>query len=121
MRVNICGIPHEVIEKEDNFGTLVNAFGMIDYDKAEIYVNTNANPAIKYETICHEMVHGMLIHIGRNDLSADETFVQALGNAICQGFVFVDLDRPRREITLEEKERIIKRLSKLKTESEGEK
>jgi hypothetical protein len=32
------------------------------------------------------MVHGMLVHMGYDELSQDEQFVQALGNAICQGF-----------------------------------
>lgn len=40
----------------------------------------------KEETICHEMVHGILVHLGYTEQSQDETFVQALGNAIYQGF-----------------------------------
>jgi len=32
------------------------------------------------------MTHGILVHIGRQDLANDETFVQTLGNAIFQGF-----------------------------------
>ena len=36
----------------------------------------------KEQTLIHEMVHGMLVCIGRNDLTDDEVFVQSLANAI---------------------------------------
>lgn len=85
MKVNICGVMHEVVEKDDNFDCDIH-FGMIDHLKAEIAINTKLQGKNRVETICHEMVHGMLVHIGRQDLSSDETFVQALGNAIMQGF-----------------------------------
>lgn len=90
MTVNICGVPHVVLEKEDNFDT-DSHFGQIDYNKAEISINKNMPNALKQETLCHEMLHGMLIHIGRQDLSGDETLVQALGNAIYQGFVIKEV------------------------------
>ena len=80
MIVNICGVPHTVVEKEDSFDT-DSHFGQIDYCKAEIRINKNMPKEMKAETICHEMMHGILVHIGRTDLSNDETFVQALGNA----------------------------------------
>lgn len=35
MIVNICGIPHKVIECEDKFNKDLH-FGQIDYEKAEI-------------------------------------------------------------------------------------
>ncbi len=91
MKVNICGIPHEVIEKEDAFDSDIH-FGMIRYGRAEITVNKNLPEALKKEALCHEMVHGILIHIGYNELSENEQFVQALGNAICQGFEIEILD-----------------------------
>lgn len=31
-------------------------------------------------------IHGILVHLGYTDMSNDEQFVQALGNAIYQGF-----------------------------------
>jgi len=85
MTVNICGIPHKVIEKEDNFDT-DSHFGQIEYCRAEIIINKDMPMEMKAETICHEMVHGILVHIGRTDLSNDEQLVQTLGNAIYQGF-----------------------------------
>ena len=38
MTVNICGVPHKVIECEDCFN-IDTHFGMIDYAKCEIKVN----------------------------------------------------------------------------------
>lgn len=83
--VNICGIPHEIILCEDNFDVDTH-FAQINYGNAEIKVNKNMNKYIQEESICHEVVHGILVHIGRQELSSDETFVQALGNAIMQSF-----------------------------------
>ena len=60
--------------------------GQINFAKAEILVNKDMTPEMTKETICHEIVHGILIHIGCNELSNDETFVQAMGNAINQSF-----------------------------------
>ena len=85
MKVNICGIPHKVIECEDKFDVEAH-FGQIDYKACEIRINKDMSQEIKDETICHEMIHGILVHLGYSEQSQDETFVQALGNAIYQGF-----------------------------------
>jgi hypothetical protein len=45
------------------------------------------------ETITHEIIHAILVHIGRSDLSEDETFVQALGNAVYQTFMSDEIKR----------------------------
>lgn len=85
MIVNICGIPHKVVECEDNFNVDLH-FGQIDYRACEIRINKDMTDANKKETICHEMVHGILVHLGYNDLAGNEQLVQALGNAIYQSF-----------------------------------
>ena len=85
MKVNICGIPHKVVVRKDHFDYDTH-FGQIDYKKCEIAVNEDLSPEAQEETICHEMVHGMLVHLGYSEQSQDETFVQALANAIYQGF-----------------------------------
>lgn len=85
MIVNICGIPHKVIECEDKFDVDAH-FGQIDYKACEIRINKDMITVAKKETLCHEMVHGILVHLGYTEQSDDETFVQALANAICQGF-----------------------------------
>lgn len=85
MKVNICGVPHTVIECEDKFDVDAH-FGQIDYKACEIRVNKDLSNESKKETICHEMIHGILVHLGYHDLARDEQLVQALGNAIYQGF-----------------------------------
>lgn len=85
MKVNICGIPHKVIECEDYFDVDAH-FGQINYKACEILVNKDMTPEAKEETICHEMIHGILVHLGYSEQSQDETFVQGLANAIYQGF-----------------------------------
>ena len=40
MIVNICGIPHKVIECEDHFDVDTH-FGQIDYKACEIIINKN--------------------------------------------------------------------------------
>jgi len=85
MTVNICGLPYTVVEKEDSFNQDLH-FGDVDYLKCEIQINKDLTDIGKKETLCHEIVHAILLHIGRNDLSQDETLVQSLGNAIFQSF-----------------------------------
>jgi len=85
MKVNICGIPHKVVECEDKFDVDAH-FGQIDYKACEIRINKDMTEANKKETLCHEMVHGMLTHLGYTNYSNDEVFVQSLANAIYQGF-----------------------------------
>lgn len=85
MKVNICGVTHRVVECEDKFDTDIH-FGQIDYKNCEIRINRDITEESKKETLCHEMVHGMLIHLGYQEQSNDEQYVQALANAIYQGF-----------------------------------
>lgn len=83
--VNICGLPHTIIEADDPFDMDCH-MGQINYKDLTIKINKNMPDIAKLETICHEMVHGMLVHTGHVDLSNDEQLVQALGSAIFQGF-----------------------------------
>ena len=85
MTVNICGIPHKVIECEDKFD-VDSHFGQIDYKACEIRINKDMTQENKYEALCYEMMHGIFVHLGFNDYAQDEHLVQALGNAIYQGF-----------------------------------
>lgn len=85
MKVNICGLPHEVVEMENNFN-LDCQLGMIEYKDLVIKINKDMPQIAKEETLCHEMVHGMLVHLGYTELADNEQLVQALGNAIYQGF-----------------------------------
>lgn len=84
--VNICGIPYTVTEYSDSFD-LDAHFGQVDFKHAEIRLNKDLSEAVKREALTHEIVHAVLVHIGRADLSNDETFVQSFANAINQTFV----------------------------------
>ena len=84
-KIFICGIPHTVIECEDAFDVDAH-FGQIDYKACEIRINKNMSEEAKKETLCHEILHGMLVHLGYGEKSDDEQFVQSLGNAIYQTF-----------------------------------
>lgn len=91
MKVNICGVPHIVREVEHKFDIDLH-LGQINYKEAEILINQDSHPEVKKETLCHEMIHGILNHLGYQDMANDEQLVQALGNAIYQGFEIKDLD-----------------------------
>lgn len=83
--INICGIPHTIVEKTQNFSGDIH-FGEIDFAKAEITLCSDSTPEIEEETLCHEIIHGIPVHIGRTDLNDDETFVTSISNAINQSF-----------------------------------
>jgi Zn-dependent peptidase ImmA (M78 family) len=79
-KVMVAGIPFEVIECHENFGS--EACGEIEYRKQIIRINEDMAPEYKEQTLIHEIVHGILVSIGRNDLSDDEVFVQSLAAGI---------------------------------------
>lgn len=83
--VNICGIPHQIIEKDYIEGNGC-VLGEIEYRSCTISMRKDQTPEMYRQTLIHEMVHGMLVMIGRNELSEDETFVQTLALAISQTF-----------------------------------
>lgn len=84
--INICGIPHKIIELRDNFDSDSVHCGQIDYKHCTISINEDMAEEEKQETLCHEIVHGILVHMGYDELSQDERLVQALANGINQTF-----------------------------------
>lgn len=86
MKVNICGIPHKVIYFKDEFNTDTH-YGQIDYGKAVIKISEDISKEQQDEALCHEILHGILVHIGKDELSQDEEFVNVLSNAIYQSFI----------------------------------
>ena len=81
--VNICGIPHKIRYKhtiaEDDEG-VVN--GLIELSKCKITLKKGMTKKFEKETLIHEMIHGVLHHIGRYELAEDEEFVQGLANGL---------------------------------------
>ena len=96
MTVNICGIPHKIVYSKDNFNTELH-LGQITYSKAEIVINEALPEPMKSEALCHEIVHGILMHLGMDDLCDDEKFVQQLGNALNQSFTPKLTEEPNEE------------------------
>ncbi len=93
MQITIGGIPYEVIKGEDTFTADGTHFGQIDYSKAKITINKTAAKAVRYATLMHEVVHGLLVAIGREDLSRDETLVQSLSTAMLESmYLKLDID-----------------------------
>lgn len=84
--IKICGIPYKIIEKECIESSNGRCLGLITYDEGTIEIRKGQQPDYYRQTLIHEVVHGMLVMIGRNDLSEDETLVQSLALAISQTF-----------------------------------
>ena len=91
-KVNICGIPYTVKECEDHFDSDCHC-GLIIYSECLIKINKNMHEEMKKATICHEIMHGILLNIGREDLSNDENFVTALGNAVYATFEVKEVEK----------------------------
>lgn len=85
-KVNICGISHDVIYEKDKFQIDDVKFGYIDYANAKIYINEEIAEPLQIETLCNVIIHGILFHIGKQEISEDKNLVQALANAIYQSF-----------------------------------
>jgi len=85
MKVTICGVPHEVVECKNEFDADCH-FGQICYTECLIKINSDMPDEMKELTIAHEMMHGILTHLGYVELANDEKFICALGNAINESF-----------------------------------
>ena len=62
--------------------------GQIEYAPAIIRLNSHMSDEMFTVTCIHEVVHGILIHLGYNQLSDDEVFVSSLAQAIAGTFKF---------------------------------
>ena len=91
-KVNICGIPYTVKECEDHFDSDCHC-GLIIYSECLIKINKNMHEEMKKATLCHEIMHGILLNIGREDLSNDENFVTAIGNAVYATFDVKEVEK----------------------------
>lgn len=83
--VTLCGIPYRVVLCDDSFDIDLH-MGQIKYGKGEIRISNQVTPELQMQTLFHEMLHGMLFLIGRNEEAADENLVQSLANAMYQSF-----------------------------------
>ena len=85
--INILGIDFKVkqveVIDESNEGITE---GKLLYSQGIILLKKSLPLDIKRQVLVHEVVHAILIQIGRNDLSDDETFVQTLAIAVDNTF-----------------------------------
>ena len=86
-KVTICGVPHTIDIVDDKFGNN-DLLGQIEYAPAIIRLNSHMSDEMFNVTCIHEVVHGILIHLGYNQLSDDEVFVSSLAQAISGTFKF---------------------------------
>ena len=84
--VKICGIPHRVVLCKDSFDNSALHLGYIKFADAEIRINESASAEMQKQTLFHEMLHGMLVLIGRTEEGNDEQFVQSLSLAMFNSF-----------------------------------
>lgn len=86
--INICGIPFTIKEVNeipaDVEGEIVH--GEIHHSKSEILLRESLPKELKQLALIHEWVHGILVMIGRNDLSDEEVLVQNIALAIYNTF-----------------------------------
>lgn len=85
--VTICGIPHKIIYDDvidEEYGGVVQ--GKIIYSKCEIHLKKGLTKELEEEVLIHEMIHGILIHLGKSELSDDEEFVQLLAHGVFEHF-----------------------------------
>ena len=85
-KVNICGIPHTIRKCKDEFTACDQHFGEVDYKTCEILLADDLTETIETETLIHEILHSIFFHIGRNDISQDENFIDVLSNAMIHSF-----------------------------------
>ena len=85
--ISIFGIPHKIEFIEDyGFVSDESHFGEICYTKAIIKINKNMPEDLQMQTLIHEWIHGVLVMLGQNELTENESLVQTLALAISQTF-----------------------------------
>ena len=83
MKINILGIPYEVVEV-DTIDKSIRTFGQIDYSNQIIKLEKGMGKQYREQTLLHEIVHGIFEGLGYDDLNADEEKVQGIASALYQ-------------------------------------
>jgi Zn-dependent peptidase ImmA (M78 family) len=86
-KVKISGIDYEVATGDprnaNEQGDIL--MGEITYHEATIYINDELNKQLKEATLLHEIVHGILYHMG-SELNGNEKFVEGFASGLHQVF-----------------------------------
>ena len=75
-----------LVRCKDSFDNSTLHLGYIKFAEAEIRINESASAEMQKQTLFHEMLHGMLVLIGRTEEGNDEQFVQSLSLAMFNSF-----------------------------------
>lgn len=87
MKIEICGIPFKIKEVEVIDEQIEGVTqGQILFSKAKILIKKKLPKKLKRQVLFHEVLHGILVQLGYNELSEDETFVQSLSVVMSQMF-----------------------------------
>lgn len=86
-KIKICGVPFE-IEEVDTIDEECEGVvqGKILCSKAKILIKKSLPRELKKSVLFHELMHGILVMLGYDELSDDETFVQAMSIALYNMF-----------------------------------
>lgn len=84
-RVKIAGVVYEVNIAENRSEKDGKLLGEIVYHEGTIYLNEDQRPDIMAATFLHEVVHGVLYHMG-SKLNDDEKFVEGFTSGLYQVF-----------------------------------
>lgn len=86
-KIDICGVPFK-IKQVDVLGEADTGIvqGEIHNSQGKIIICKRLPKRIKKRVLYHEMLHGILVQLGYNELSEDEIFVQSMSNAMYQMF-----------------------------------
>jgi Zn-dependent peptidase ImmA (M78 family) len=86
-KVKISGIDYDISiaenRKANDDGDIL--MGEIVYHQASIYINEDLNEQLKEATLLHEIVHGILYHMG-SEMNDNEKFVEGLSSGLHQVF-----------------------------------
>lgn len=87
MKIKICGVPFKIKEVEVIDEPIEGVVqGKILYSKEKILIKKKLPKKLKRQVLFHEVLHGILVQLGYNELSDDETFVQSLSVVMSQMF-----------------------------------
>ena len=80
--IDIGGLPFTVKYDKNDLLKSANIDGMIRYSCQDISLRDNMSKEYTEQVLCHELTHGILNNIGKDELSNNEEFVSAFGNCL---------------------------------------
>lgn len=84
MVIKVGGIDYQVIFKDKLKDHKKKVWGMTNYEKGIISINTTLSEQKTYQTLIHEVTHAMFHEAGLDDYANDERIINPLGNIVYQ-------------------------------------